>query len=85
MNCHPHCAACCIAPTISSALPNAPKGKPAGQACVNLGSDLKCQVYELRPAVCRAFNHCTDTCGSSHEQALTLIGELERLTSDPAG
>lgn len=80
MNCHSSCGACCIAPEISSPLPNMPKGKPAGERCVNLDENLRCKAYELRPAVCRQFNADPFTCGGSHDEALKLIGELERAT-----
>lgn len=80
MNCHAVCGACCIAPEISSPLPNMPKGKPAGERCLNLGEDLRCQAYEQRPSVCRDFNAQADCCGSSHAQALILLTELEQLT-----
>jgi len=80
MDCHTPCGACCIAPAISSPLPNMPHGKPAGVRCANLGEDLLCSVYDIRPPVCRNFTAALDTCGSDHEEALKLIGELERLT-----
>jgi uncharacterized protein len=80
MDCHTPCGACCIAPEISSALPNMPDGKPAGIACVNLGPDLRCQTYDIRPAVCRDFSATAYTCGTDHGDALKLLGELERQT-----
>jgi len=80
MKCHTRCGACCIAPEISSALPNMPNGKPAGEPCVNLDEDLRCKVYDDRPAVCRDFGPEPSYCGSSHNQALTLLSQLERDT-----
>jgi Fe-S-cluster containining protein len=80
MQCHDNCAACCIAPQITSALPNMLQGKPAGTACFNLGKDLRCQVYNDRPQVCRDFNASEYTCGNNHIQALKLLGELEEAT-----
>ncbi|WP_082889911.1 YkgJ family cysteine cluster protein, partial [Oleiphilus sp. HI0066] len=56
MKCHDPCGACCIAPEITSALPNMPDGKPAGVRCVNLDSENRCMEYEKRPKVCREFN-----------------------------
>lgn len=79
-NCHPNCGACCIALSISSPLPNMPNGKKAGERCVNLGDDLRCRVYEIRPKVCRDFM-ASEFCGASHTEALKLLGELERQTS----
>jgi len=61
-----------------------PAGKPAGVRCVNLGEDLRCQTYDIRPAVCREFKAASDTCGASHADALILIGELERQTGTDA-
>ena len=36
MDCRPGCAACCIAPSISSPIPGMPHGKPAGVRCIQL-------------------------------------------------
>jgi hypothetical protein len=33
--CRPGCAACCIAPSISSPIPGMPHGKPAGVRCID--------------------------------------------------
>ncbi len=79
MQCHAQCGACCIALSISSALPNMPQGKRAGERCINLGPDLRCQVYAIRPQVCRDFMASED-CGRDHHEALVLLGELERQT-----
>ena len=81
MNCHDNCAACCIAPTITSALPNMPNGKPAGIPCVNLDENLRCIAYNQRPSVCRGFQPSDYSCGSNHEQALELISALEIQTN----
>ncbi|WP_082869066.1 YkgJ family cysteine cluster protein [Oleiphilus sp. HI0125] len=80
MKCHDPCGACCIAPEITSALPNMPDGKPAGIRCVNLDSENRCMEYEKRPKVCREFNPTEYTCGDSFEDALRLISELEAAT-----
>lgn len=32
MNCRPHCAACCIAPSITSPLPGLSLGKPGSES-----------------------------------------------------
>ncbi|KZY63569.1 hypothetical protein A3742_03545 [Oleiphilus sp. HI0071] len=81
MNCHEFCGACCIAPQISSALPNMPDGKPAGVRCINLDQQNRCTVYKQRPDVCRNFRAEKDTCGANFDEALTLIGALEKATS----
>ncbi|TNC82597.1 MAG: hypothetical protein C9356_03305 [Oleiphilus sp.] len=80
MDCHTACAACCIAPEISSPLPNMPKGKPAGVPCVNLDGQRRCKVYDGRPPVCRNFQPNSDCCGVDHKQAMQLIAKLEILT-----
>lgn len=78
------CGACCIALSISSALPGMEKGKPAGIPCVNLTEDHLCAEYSRRPAVCREFSP-TELCGSSFEEAMCRLGELERLTAPEQG
>ena len=40
-SCRSGCAACCIAPSISSPIPGMPHGKPAGVRCVQLTADLR--------------------------------------------
>lgn len=82
MECRSGCAACCVAPSISSPIPGMPDGKPAGVACVQLDERLGCRLFgqPTRPAVCGGFPAQADVCGESREQALWLIGELERLT-----
>lgn len=84
MNCRPHCGACCIAPSISSALPGLPHGKPAAQACPQLTADLRCVLFEspLRPACCGGLKPSLEMCGDSREHALTWLADLERA-SDP--
>ena len=36
MDCRLGCGACCISPSISSPIPGMPKGKPAGERCIQL-------------------------------------------------
>ena len=82
MNCRPACAACCIAPSISSAIPGMPLGKPAGVRCVQLDAEDRCQLFGRpeRPAVCASLAPCAEMCGSSREQAIAWITQLERAT-----
>lgn len=82
MDCRVGCAACCIAPSISSALPGMPSGKPAGVCCVNLDAEGKCRVWGTPdyPAVCRGFKPEPGACGESAEEALRLIAGMERAT-----
>ena len=82
MNCRPACAACCIAPSISSAIPGMPLGKPAGVRCVQLDADDRCLLFGRpeRPAVCASLAPSAEMCGSSREQAIAWITQLERAT-----
>ena len=81
--CRPGCAACCIAPSISSPIPGMPQGKPAGVPCVQLAPDLSCRLFGLpeRPAVCASLAPSPEMCGADRAQALGYLEELERLTA----
>jgi Fe-S-cluster containining protein len=83
MDCRPGCAACCIAPSISSPLPGMPHGKPAGVRCVNLDAAGLCVLWGKAnyPEVCRGFRPLPDVCGQSADQALALIAALEKATA----
>ena len=80
--CRTGCGACCIAPSISSAIPGMPQGKPAGVRCVQLDADLRCRLFGLpeRPAVCGGLQPSEDMCGDSREQAMRWLGYMEDLT-----
>lgn len=81
--CRRGCAACCIAPSISSPLPGMPDGKPAGVVCVNLDRRTgECTIWgtNVYPAVCRAFTATAEVCGNNREQALERLGTLEAAT-----
>ncbi|MCX5795641.1 MAG: YkgJ family cysteine cluster protein [Elusimicrobia bacterium] len=82
MDCRPGCAACCIAPSISSPLPGLPKGKPAGLRCPHLLPDLACDIWGRAdyPEVCRRFRPGHEVCGSSQAQALALLEAWEEAT-----
>ena len=43
------CGACCVAPDIAAL------AKPLGVRCPHLGPDLRCTIYDQRPAVCRGY------------------------------
>lgn len=83
MNCRPACAACCIAPSISSPIPGMPAGKPAGVACVQLSADGRCQIFGQvsRPAVCSSLQAEPQMCGHSREDALATLTRWEKLTA----
>jgi Fe-S-cluster containining protein len=81
--CRPGCGACCIAPSISSALPGMPEGKPAGMRCAQLSNENRCMLFGMpeRPAVCVSFPVMAEHCGSDREDALARLAELERMTA----
>jgi Fe-S-cluster containining protein len=82
MDCRPGCAACCIAPSITSAIPGMPAGKPSGVRCVQLTADLRCALFGLpgRPACCGGLQPSPQMCGGSRRQALVRLGRLELAT-----
>jgi len=86
MDCRPGCGACCIAQSISSPIPGMPNGKPAGVRCVQLDENNLCLLYgdPRRPQVCIDFQAMPDVCGSSREEAMRLLAEMERETAPQA-
>jgi Fe-S-cluster containining protein len=80
--CRAGCGACCIAPSISSAIPGMPHGKPAGVRCVQLRDDLGCALFGRpeRPAVCVALRPHARMCGAERDAALAYLARLEQLT-----
>lgn len=87
MACRPGCAACCIAPSISSPIPGMPRGKPAGVPCAQLSPQGLCRIYGKpeRPAVCASLKAAAQMCGSSREEALAYLAALEAATASPIG
>ena len=83
MNCREGCGACCIAPSISSAIPGMPNGKAAGERCVHLSPEALCALFGQpeRPAVCGAFQADPQVCGESREEAIRLLGWWEEMTA----
>lgn len=83
MDCPTDCAACCIAPSISTPLPGLPAGKPAGVPCPQLDEQLRCRLFAdpRRPAVCASLQPRLSMCGTSREQALTYLIQLENDTA----
>lgn len=84
MQCRIGCGACCIAPSISSAMPLHPFGKPAAVRCLHLDNENKCSIFlePSRPLVCRGFQATEDACGSTKEEAMAILSEWEVLTSN---
>ena len=81
--CREGCAACCIAPSISSPIPGMPNGKPAGVRCVQLDANSAYLLFAHpdRPFVCVSLKPSTDMCGDNREQALHYLQRLEFLTA----
>ena len=86
MDCRPGCGACCTAPSITSAIPGMPLGKPAGVRCVQLGDDARCRIFGQpgRPAVCQGLQPSAEMCGTDTAQAMLYLARLERLTQPGA-
>jgi len=82
VSCRPGCGACCTAPSISSAIPGMPQGKPAGVRCVQLDAANRCRIFGQpeRPAVCGGLLPSPEMCGSSQAQALHYLTQLELAT-----
>ena len=83
MECRVGCAACCIAPSISSAIPGMASGKPAGARCFQLSDENRCRIYGLRtrPLVCSSLRPCPEMCGNDNDEALRRLALLEELTT----
>lgn len=83
LSCRPGCAACCIAPSISSPMPGLPKGKPAGVPCPHLDAELRCRLFGQpeRPAVCGSLAPSGEMCGETREQAMVYLQRLEQATA----
>lgn len=84
--CRPGCGACCVAPSISSPLPGAPRGKPAGAPCPHLAIDRRCALFgdPRRPAVCARLQPSAEMCGEGRDDALAWLAELEAATAPVA-
>ena len=79
MECRVGCAACCIAPSISSPIPGMPAGKPAVIPCVQLDAHGGCRLFGLpeRPQVCVNLRPQPSMCGTSRAEALATLTALE--------
>ena len=86
MNCRPNCGACCIAPSITSPIPGMPRGKRAGERCVQLADDFSCRLFGRpeRPAFCSGLQPAAEMCGNSRAEALAWLLVLESRTA-PGG
>ncbi len=77
LDCRQGCAACCIAPSISTI------GKAAMVACPSLTDEGLCSLFGRpeRPAVCSSLLPSREMCGSSREEALAYLAALEAATA----
>lgn len=91
IECRKGCGACCIFISISSAIPNHPKGKPSGTVCKNMETSFKegqvlftCSLWDTPwfPKICKDFQATSDLCGASRNEAIVNIIEWEYLTSE---
>jgi len=85
MDCRPSCGACCIAPSIASAIPGMPHGKPAGMPCVQLDDDYRCRLFGRpeRPAFCASLRPAAEMCGVNAREAFARLEWLETATAPP--
>lgn len=81
--CRTGCGACCIAPSISSAIPGMPRGKPAGVRCVQLTDDNACAIFGRpeRPTVCSSLRPEAAMCGTDRKHAMDWLAQLEVATA----
>lgn len=87
MECRVGCGACCIAISISSAIPGMPHGKAAGVRCVQLTEDNRCKLFGLpeRPAICVRLRPEIEMCGETDAEAMAILTayEIATLPDDP--
>lgn len=83
MQCRIGCAACCISPSISSAIPGMPEGKPAGIRCIQLTKDNKCAIFDSpqRPKVCVNLQPSEEMCCGSDHDAIMRLSQWEIETA----
>jgi hypothetical protein len=60
-----------------------PRGKAAGVPCIQLTEEGLCAIYGSpeRPSVCGSLKADPEMCGSSREEAIAFLTELETATS----
>jgi uncharacterized protein len=83
MQCRTGCGACCIAPSITSAIPGMPDGKPAGVRCTQLTDDNRCTIFgdPRRPLVCATLRASVEMCGADDDVSATRIHAMTFLTA----
>lgn len=83
MQCRQGCGACCIAPSITTAIPGMPEGKVEGVRCIQLDDNNLCKLFgqSSRPDVCLSFKAYEEFCGDSSEVALQRLTVLEQQST----
>ena len=91
MQCRSGCGACCIAPSITSAIPAVPtaeaprlaQGKAAGERCVQLTDDNRCAIFgdPPRPSVCVTLRASVEMCGANDDVVATRVHAMTFLTA----
>ncbi len=73
------CGACCVAISISSVIPVTGKSKAAGERCVHLKNDNRCELFGKaeRPAVCSEYQPDVLFCGNSRDEAISILTSIE--------
>ncbi|TAG06124.1 MAG: YkgJ family cysteine cluster protein [Betaproteobacteria bacterium] len=82
MICRSGCGACCTAPSISSAIPGMPNGKPAGVRCAQLTDDNRCAIFgdPARPLVCVSLRASVEMCGTDENVSATQVHAMRFLS-----
>ena len=83
MQCRQGCGACCIAPSITTAIPGMPEGKAEGIRCIQLDENNLCKIFgqSSRPDVCLSFQASEEFCGDSNDFALQSLSLLEQQSA----
>jgi uncharacterized protein len=86
MECRAHCGACCIAPSINSAIPGMPNGKPAGVKCIQLDTENRCRLFGKpeRPTFCGGLQPSIEMCKTNAQDAIVWLTALEIATKPNA-
>jgi len=63
-------------------MPKMPFGKKAGERCLHLLPDYRCELFDQpeRPAVCVSLRPTEEMCGTTRDEALAYLANLERKT-----
>lgn len=80
--CRIGCGACCIAPSITTPFVGMPNGKRAGERCVHLDAGNRCLLFGRpeRPRFCLDLKAEPSMCGSTEDEAMAILTQLERDT-----